>query len=79
MKPVRFPEQNCIYKAEGCEDLPVCRQINEQFGVAEYISCWQLTDQDLALILQQMKAGQRPAIYLSVVSGQPPVVMWLKE
>ena len=39
MMPVRFPEQNCIYKAEGCEDLPVCRQINEQFGVAEHISC----------------------------------------
>ena len=79
MNPVRFPEQNCTYTAEGCFDLPVYSQMNKQFGVAEYISCWQLTDQDLALILQQMKAGQRPTIYLSVVSSQPPVAMWLKE
>ena len=78
MNPVRFPEQNCIYKAEGCLDLPVCCQMNEHFGVAENISCWELTDQDLALILQQMKAGQRPTIYLSVVGSQPPVAMWLK-
>lgn len=79
MNPVRFPEQNCTYTAERCLDLPVCRQMNKQFGVAEYISCWQLTDQDLALILQQMKAGQRPAICLSVIGGQPPVALWVKE
>ena len=79
MNPVRFQEQNCTYTAEGCLDLPVCCQMNKQFGVAENISCWELTDQDLALILQQMNAGQRPAVYLSVVGSQPPVAMWIKN
>lgn len=79
MNPVRFPEQNCIYTAEGCLDLPVYSQMNKQFGMPENTSCWELSDQDLALILRLLKAGQRPAICLSVIGGQSPVALWVKE
>ena len=79
MKPIKFPESNCYYVADGCNVLPVYSQMNKQFGMPENISCWELSDQDLALILRLLKAGQRPAICLSVIGGQPPVALWVKE
>ena len=30
-------------------------------------------------ILKQIKAGKRPAIYMSVIGGQPPVSLWVKS
>lgn len=30
-------------------------------------------------ILKQIKTGQRPAVYLAVIGGQPPVSLWVKE
>lgn len=79
MRPVEFPEQNCVYTAEGCMPLPAVQQMNEQFQVLEVISCWELSDEELVMILKQIKAGQRPAIFLSVVGGQPPVSLWVRE
>lgn len=79
MKPVEFPEQNCVYTAEGCMPLPVVQQMNEQFQTIEVISCHELTDEEIVLILKQIKAGKRPAIFLSVVGGQPPVSLWVRE
>ena len=69
MIPVDFPERNCIYTANKCEPLPVCRQHNEEFNTVECISCLELTNEEIVLILKQIKAGQRPAIYLSVIGG----------
>lgn len=79
MRPVEFPEQNCTYTADGCMPLPALQLINEQFQVPEVVSCWELSDEELILILNQIKAGRRPAIFLSCISGQPPVTLWVRE
>ena len=79
MKPVEFPEQNCTYTADKCLPLPACRQMNVEFQAIEVISCHELTDEEIVLMLKQIKAGQRPAIFLSVVGGQPPVALWVRE
>ena len=79
MIPVDFPERNCTYTADKCLPLPACQQLNEEFQTIEVISCHELTDEEIVLILNQIKTGQRPAIYLSVIGGQPPVAMWVKE
>lgn len=79
MIPVNFPEQNCTYKADGCLDLPALQCMSEQFQAPEIISCWELTDEEIVTMLQQIKAGQRPEIFLSVIGGQPPVSLWLKQ
>lgn len=59
--------------------LPALQQINEQFQAPEVTSCWELSDEELILILNQIKAGQRPAVFLSVIGGQPPVALWVRE
>ena len=79
MSPVDFPERNAVFVAGGCDNLPACKQYNEQFGTDEIISCWELSDKDCADILKQIKAGNRPAVYLSVIGGQPPVSLWIKK
>lgn len=79
MIPVNFPEQNCAYKADGCLDLPARQCVSEQFKAPEIISCWELSDEEIVMMLNQIKSGQRPAIYLSVIGGQPPVAMWVRE
>ena len=79
MNPVSFPEQNCTHVANRCMDLPTCRQLNEQFQAEEVISCWALSDKDCIEILKQIKKGMRPQIMLSVIGGQPPVSLWVKE
>ena len=71
MYPVEFPEQNSVFVADGCDDLPACKQYNEQFLTDEVISLWRFSDDDLADILKQIKAGIRPAIHLDVIVGQP--------
>ena len=79
MTPVDFPERNCIYTAEKCLPLPACQQMNEEFQTIEVISCHELTDEEIILMLKQIKAGQRPAIFLSVIGGQPPVALWVRD
>ena len=79
MQPVIFPEANCTYTADKCLPLPACQQMNEEFQAVEVISCHELTDEEIVLMLKQIKTGQRPAIYLSVIGGQPPVDMWVRE
>lgn len=78
MQPVDFPERNCTYTVDKCLPLPVCRQVNEEFQTIEVISCHELTDEEIVLMLKQIKAGQRPAIFLSVIGGQPPVALWVR-
>lgn len=78
MNPISFPEQNCTHIANGCMDLPTCRQHNEQFQTEEIISLWELSDDDCVEILKQIRAGIRPAIHLSVIGGQPPVSLFVR-
>lgn len=78
MIPVIFPEVNCTYTADKCMPLPACQQMNEEFQTVEVISCHELTYEEIVLMLKQIKEGQRPAIYLSVIGGQPPVALWVR-
>lgn len=75
MKPVEFPEQNAVFVANGCENLPGCKLENKKFGTSEVISCWELEEEDIKLILEQIAGGEIPRIYLSCLGGQLPV--WL--
>lgn len=69
MNPVSSPEQNCVYTADKCLPLPARQQANEEFQTVEVISCHEFTDEDIVMMLKQIKAGQRPAIFLSVIGG----------
>ena len=79
MNAVNFDEVNCIYKAPKCGDLPVCVQENEEFETKECVSCWELSDEEIAIIQQQISEGKHPAVYLAVIGGQPPVGMWIRD
>lgn len=79
MIPVSFPEQNCICRREGCMDLPTFRKYNYEFASIESTSCWEFTDEELVQILKDINSGKRPCIYLSVISGQPPVSLFMRE
>ena len=64
MKPINFKEQNVIYIAEECNDLPVHKTKDQ------IISCWKLTKEELEQI---NKTG---VIWFSVMGqSQPPI--WL--
>lgn len=78
MQPVSFPEQNCVYKKDGCLDLPAIQVKSEQFQALEIISCWEFSDEEVELMIEQIKAGQKPKIFLSVIGGQPPVALWVR-
>lgn len=43
MKPVPFPEQNCTFHADGCEDLPAMYSP----ATGEVATCWHLSDAEL--------------------------------
>lgn len=79
MNPVSFPEQNCTYIADKCLPLPACKKLNKEFHTMEVISCHEFTDEEIIMMLKQIKSGHRPAIFLSVIGGQPPVALWLKQ
>lgn len=79
MYPVNFPEQNAVFVADGCGDLPACKQYNEQFDTAEVISCWEFSDEECVELLKQIKSGNRLAVYLSVIGGQPPVSLFIRS
>lgn len=79
MDVVDFPERNCTYVGKNCLPLPACQQMNEKFQTIEVISCHEFTDEEIVLMLEQIKAGQRPAVFLSIIGGQPPIAMWVRE
>lgn len=79
MYPVRFPQQNIVYRKDGCKDLPACKRYNEQFKTDEVISCWELSDDEIMQILNEVKDGKRPRIFLAVVGGQPPVALFMES
>ena len=79
MEPVNFEEVNRRYVKEGCDDLPVYESYNDQFNTKECISCFELTDEEIEIIKKQIEKGKRPAVYLSVIGGQPPVGLWIRD
>lgn len=79
MNPVKFQEQNSVFVADGCGDLPACKQYNEQFQTDEVVSCWEFSDEELVQILKEVKAGKRPQIFLCIVGGQPPVSLFMRS
>lgn len=78
MNPVSFPEQNSVFVAEGCKNLPAMKCKNEKFGTDEVISCWTFSDEELVQILKDIKDGKIPCIHLSVIGGQPPVSLYVR-
>lgn len=64
MEPIKFEQQNTTYAADGCLDLPAHKAEDQ------IISCWKLTEQEIA------KIKQTGTVWLSVMGRfQPPV--WL--
>ena len=78
MIPVNFPEQNCICRRDGCMDLPTFRKYNYEFASMESTSCWEFSDEDVTQLLKVIESGKRPCVYLSVISGQPPVSLFMR-
>lgn len=78
MFPVTFPEENSVFRKDGCMDLPALQEYNHKFDTMEVTSCWEFTDDELAQILKEVKAGKRPQIFLSVIGGQPPVALFMR-
>lgn len=79
MKPIEFSEQNAVFIADGCDNLPACKRYNEQFQTDEVISCWEFSDDEIVQILKEVKTGKRPQIFLSVVGGQPRVSLFMRS
>lgn len=45
MNPVKFPEQNSIFRYPDCSDLPALHIRNEHFDTDEVISCWEFSNE----------------------------------
>lgn len=78
MNPVKFPEQNSIFRYPDCSDLPALHIHNEHFEADEVISCWEFSNEELIQILKDIQKGKRPQIFLSVIGGQPPVALYMR-
>ena len=66
MNPVNFEDMNCIFKAEGCGDLPALKTDKH------IVSCWEMTEKEKE---EFIKTGK---IYLSVLGNiQPPVALYI--
>lgn len=79
MKPVEFPEQNCIHRANGCADLPTLVMKNDKFDCDEVVSCWEMEDSDIQEMLKSLKENERPKIFLSILGGQPRVSIFVRD
>ncbi len=64
MKPIKFRQQNVIYVAEDCGNLPAYK------GYGQIISCWKMT------LVERIKALITGKVWLSVLGiNQPPVYL----
>lgn len=62
LKPVPFEEQNIVYVAPGCGDLPAFQDGRQ------IITCWEISDEQLQVLSDTKR------IYLWVTgAAQPPV------
>lgn len=64
MKPVEFEEQNTVFVADGCGDLPAYKQM------PQIISCFELDDEEIE------KLNKTKKIWVSVHSVDMPPI-WL--
>lgn len=64
MKPIEFPETNCVYgkDQEGVEPLPV-----HKFDTGEVLSCWELSPDEIE------KVRQTGCIWLTVHTFNTPL------
>jgi len=69
MDPVKFPEANCTFVAQGCGDLPALRAVFP-CGTHAIISCWRLTWRERLQLL--WRGRLRLYIY---GTAQPPVAI----
>ena len=58
MNPVNFEDMNCIFKAEGCGDLPALKTDKH------IVSCWEMTEKEKE---EFIKTGITPKDYLDFV------------
>ena len=66
MNPVNFEDANCVFKAEGCGDLPAVKTDKS------IVSCLEMTDKEKE---EFIKTGK---IYLLVMGqAQPPVALYV--
>lgn len=49
MNPVNFEDMNCIFKAEGCGDLPALKTDKH------IVSCWEMTEKEKRRIYKNRK------------------------
>ena len=72
MIAIEFKEQNTVYVAEGCGDLPTCKYQDE--NSSGIVSCWEPDDTEMEYIKDCISKGEKPKIYLDMLCGfQPPV------
>ena len=64
MKPIEFPEQNCIYAKDQPEYLPLPAHRTKD-GIV--ISCWELTNEECIKVLNERK------IWISVLTYNAPI------
>lgn len=60
-------------------DLPSFQAYNEQFDAPEIMSCWEFTDDEIQKIKDDIENGKRPQLFLSVIGGQPPVALFMRD
>jgi hypothetical protein len=72
MIPGRIEGANCVYKLEGCHDLPV-RVIKTEHGQC-LISAWQPSLEEMEALL----AGASVVLYI-YATGQPPVAVGVSK
>lgn len=79
MQPTNFPESNFTFTKpesmtdEQCGDLPVFTW-TDQDGIPHLISCWQLSESDLANV------NETGVVWLDVIANrQPPVSIFTEN
>lgn len=74
---VKFPQSNCTYVGEGCNDLPVFKGEQDN-GDKILISCWKLSPEELEEVQRTGRVWLRiwghvqPPVY---VGGSHPFVV----
>lgn len=61
MNPVNFEDMNCIFKAEGCGDLPALKTDKH------IVSCWEMTEKEKE---EFIKTGKYICLYWEIYSHQ---------
>ena len=68
MIPVKTESTNMNLVAPDCYDLPVRVYANQEMKTAVFESCWELTDEEIAAIVEHK------CIYLTIVGTRHPPV-----